>query len=530
MHRQRACNLKSDELLRQLQDIPEDESDASDDDIFEPNLDEDEDYEPPKAASDSSCDCDVEDTCRLGEELEDDVQQQVRPAMNVGQAGCSTRRRGTARRNRGRGRGRCTGRVEFMGHPVDTGDVVKDNEKKWTVIESGRGASGRFGSHNVLKKQPGPTPHATRSVSEDKVSSAWRLFIDDSILHHIKHCTEDEAARAGEQNWSLVIEELDAFIALVYERGAYGCRSVDFNVLWNVNWGPRFYPDTMSRNKFREIMRYLRFDLKRTHSQLLQSDKFALASEVWPRFIDNCFLCYRPGENLNADEQLFPSKARCRFTQYMANKPGKFGIKFLMLVENDTKYLCNAFPYLGKDELRSANESLPDSIVMRLSSPYLNKGRNFFTSASPARTIKAKDTSIVGTISHTGREIPAVLAMERVPLYETTLLRNGDGATLTVYQGKVNKNVLLLSTLHSTTDIGTNRKKLPETVQFYNKTKHGVDILDQMARGYSTRAAALLWPVHVFYNILDLVAINAWIIYRGVTGKNEQACLSLSAC
>jgi hypothetical protein len=41
MHRQRARNLKPDELLRQLQDIPEDESDASGDDMFQPNEDED---------------------------------------------------------------------------------------------------------------------------------------------------------------------------------------------------------------------------------------------------------------------------------------------------------------------------------------------------------------------------------------------------------------------------------------------------------------------------------------------------------
>jgi hypothetical protein len=54
-------------------------------------------------------------------------------------------------------------------------------------------------------------------------------------------------------------------------------------------------------------------------------------------------------------------------------------------------------------------------------------------------------------------------------------------------------------------------------VQFYNKTKCGVDILDQMARRYSTRAAELRWPDHVFYNILDIAAINAWIIYRNGT-------------
>jgi hypothetical protein len=73
--------------------------------------------------------------------------------------------------------------------------------------------------------------------------------------------------------------------------------------------------------------------------------------------------------------------------------------------------------------------------------------------------------------------------------------------------------------LHSTIDIGKNCKKLPETVHFYNKIKCGVDILVQMARKYRTKAATRRWPLHVFCNVLDFAAINAWIIYRGVTGE-----------
>ena len=66
-----------------------------------------------------------------------------------------------------------------------------------------------------------------------------------------------------------------------------------------------------------------------------------------------------------------------------------------MLVDDDTEYLCNAFPYLGKDELRSVNESFPESVVMRLMSPYLNKGRNvttdnFFTFAKPCSETQNK--------------------------------------------------------------------------------------------------------------------------------------------
>ena len=37
---------------------------------------------------------------------------------------------------------------------------------------------------------------------------------------------------------------------------------------------------------------------------------------------------------------------------------------------------------------------------------------------------------------------------------------------------------------------------------YYNATKLGVDVLDQMARNYSTRCPSRRWPVRVFYNIL----------------------------
>src|SRR5882757_5751585 len=58
-----------------------------------------------------------------------------------------------------------------------------------------------------------------------------------------------------------------------------------------------------------------------------------------------------------------------------------------------------------------------------------------------------------------------------------------------------------------------------ETVQFYNSTKFGVDVLDQMARKYSVKSSSRRWPVQVFYNTLDLVAINAWVLYKETTGK-----------
>ena len=60
------------------------------------------------------------------------------------------------------------------------------------------------------------------------------------------------------------------------------------------------------------------------------------------------------------------------------------------------------------------------------------------------------------------------------------------------------------------------RRKKPESVLFYNKTKFGVDVLDQMAKIYFVKAANTRWPIHVFYNTIDLALINSWIVYKNV--------------
>ena len=57
------------------------------------------------------------------------------------------------------------------------------------------------------------------------------------------------------------------------------------------------------------------------------------------------------------------------------------------------------------------------------------------------------------------------------------------------------------------------KKKLPETIQYYNKSKVGVNVLDQMVRYHTSKSSTRRWPVAVFFSILDCACINAYIIY-----------------
>ena len=57
----------------------------------------------------------------------------------------------------------------------------------------------------------------------------------------------------------------------------------------------------------------------------------------------------------------------------MANKPDKFGINFWMAVDVETKYLFDGFLYVGKDESRSDDVSVPTDVVMKLMMPLFKK-------------------------------------------------------------------------------------------------------------------------------------------------------------
>ena len=128
-------------------------------------------------------------------------------------------------------------------------------------------------------------------------------------------------------------------------------------------------------------------------------------------------------------------------------------------------------------------------------------------------------TSLLGTVNRIRKKVPAVVKHMKEPLYSTTLYKSGD-VTMTVYQEKARKNVVLFSTLHQNITIAENAKKTSESVKAYNDTKYGVDIVDQMARKYSDRTSTRRWPIHSFQNALDLAAINAWIAYKEVTKNN----------
>ena len=272
----------------------------------------------------------------------------------------------------------------------------------------------------------------------------------------------------------------------------------------------------MSLNRFWNILRFIRLDNQNTRTKRLQSDKAAAIRDVWLMLNQNLVKKYRPTENLTVDEQLFPYRGRTRFTQYISSKPAKYGIKVWWVCDAKNFYPLIGQIFTGKTGTsREINQG--ERVVKYLVITYKNSGRNitmdnFFTSLPLAKHLLSWNLTIVGTLKRNKCYIPQEMAPCKSRQVLSSLFGFHDEVTICSYVPKKKKAVTLISTFHHDATI-TEMKEKPEIVQFYNETKSGVDEMDKLLRRYTTQRRTNRWPLALFFNIVDIAALAAYIIY-----------------
>ena len=391
----------------------------------------------------------------------------------------------------------------------------------WKKIKSWN-TQGRVPNRNIFTANPGVKPSARRTI--DTPLSAWRLLFSERMLNMILKCTVDRG-KEFESEFSLSIIELEAFIGLVYMRGRLQWRKVAVHEIYSREIGCSYFNSTIPRDRFFDIMKNLRFDKKPTRSLRIATDPFAPIREIFDEFVSNSIRAYQPQPVMTVDEQLLPSRNRCRFLQYMSNKPDKYGIKFWLLVDNKTKYCFNQRPYLGNENERH-DEPLAKFVVKKLVEPikgngYHVTGDNFFSSVPLVDYLLQQKITYLGTVRKSSRSLSEAIKNTKLSLKESVFFSSEQKKTLLVkYACKSSCDVHVLSTLHCSPKIeAETRDKKPELVMKYNETKAGVDTLDSMLKLYSTKAATRRWPVCVFYDLLDKAVVNAHVLYKESVGK-----------
>nr|XP_040574663.1 uncharacterized protein LOC121123606 [Lepeophtheirus salmonis] len=126
-----------------------------------------------------------------------------------------------------------------------------------------------FSQENILKVVSGPSSFAKRNIITDKTLSAFELLIDNYIIDHIVKCTIVEArSKLKNDVWTTSKREILQLIAIMYARGILA-KGQPTEVIWSRKLGINLFRNTIPRDRYKELLRYIRFDIRSTRSQRL---------------------------------------------------------------------------------------------------------------------------------------------------------------------------------------------------------------------------------------------------------------------
>lgn len=397
---------------------------------------------------------------------------------------------------------------------------------------------GRKNAANIFKGVPFEVKRGLHPQSE---RDSFLIFFDDIIddcviytnLYARRYISKFNLENDSKKVWKPTDRvEIEAFFGLLILAGAFKAHHRSTVDLWSQRDGQPVFRATMSRQRFCELKSFLRFD------DTLRRDKEDPLAPV-RKASETFFLklgCYVAApEFITVDEQLLEFHGRVKFRQYIASKPGKFGIKIYWLCSSDGEYVFNGVVYIGAKSINecfiNASASHGEAVVKQLIEPYLDNGRNltvdnYFTSIHLADDLSARKTTLVGTIRRNNRCVPAVANDLSERRKGDSRYFISDGKMLCSFWDKGNKPVLLLDTFDPTAGDVQNLSEKPSTVKFYNATKSGVDIVDKKVRAYSCKRKCRRWPFSVICNFADIALINSSFIFFKVRGEVKNKRLS----
>lgn len=409
------------------------------------------------------------------------------------------------------------------------------NKHKWSTK---KGKSYRYGL-NVVHKARGPTRHCTNI--KDPLQ-CFQMFITPEIVEEIVQWTNIEIANRQSillvttdeaQRKATTSNEMSALIGLLVLTAVKKDQHLSADELFDRSYGGTTYISIMTKARFKFLMSCLRFDDKSARLQIVE-DKFAPIRKIWEMFIQKCRENYTPGEYLTIDEQLLAFRGKCSFRMYIPNKPAKYGLKMVMICDSGTNYMVDAMPYLGKGSNKTTFP-LGEYYVKELTKTVHGSNRNvtmdnWFSSIPLAKSLLCEPykLTMVGTLRSNKREIPSEMKNIKGRKCNTSMFCYDNELTLLSYKPKPSKVIYLLSSCNEEGAVNPKSNK-PYMIEFYNKTKAGVDTFDQMCSVMSCSRKTNRWPMCQFFGILNMAFINSHIIYSHNVFQTNKTPLSRPA-
>ncbi|KAJ8941293.1 hypothetical protein NQ318_000593 [Aromia moschata] len=302
---------------------------------------------------------------------------------------------------------------------------------------------------NLVIRLPGPTL-ATKLLQSP--AEIWNYFFDvyyrDSTNKYIVSC-QDNFSRVRDAN---LIGKYAVFWTPL--AGVTHANRLNTEDLWRRDgYGVEILHLTMSLQRFRFLVRVLRFDDKDTRLERMKTNKLAPIRTVFESFVANCQTGYYLSAFITVDEILAGFRGRCSFRQYIPSKPNKYGLKILVLCDAKMFYTSKLEVYIGSQPdgpFKISNS--PKDVVLRLCEHVFASCRNvtmhnWFTSIPLVETLLHEyKLTVIGTVRKKQTRMEFSKPTNRPA--RTSMFGFTNDQTIVSYIPKKGKNVILVSSFH----------------------------------------------------------------------------------
>ena len=216
------------------------------------------------------------------------------------------------------------------------------------------------------------------------------------------------------RSWHKITVDVKAFLGFSILMGINVLPSLDD--YWKLDKTLRYAPvaDRISRDRFRDISRYLHF-VDNSTLEPRGSPNHDRLGKIRPllTYIDQkCTELYNPCKEVAVDEAMIKFQGRSSLKQYMPLKPIKRGIKVWVLGDSHNSYFCKLQVYTGKAD--SVEKQLGARVVKALTTHLHGKHHhayfdNFFTSQQLLLDLEKDGIYACGTARKDRRGFPELL-------------------------------------------------------------------------------------------------------------------------
>lgn len=384
----------------------------------------------------------------------------------------------------------------------------------------------------------------------------FNYFFTEDLLELISMETQ-RAAIAENVNTQFKIDKygISRYIGILIFMSVFRYPNIEDH--WS-EFGFRHIPESMSKNRFEQIKKYLSFndESNRIKKGEIGYDPIFRIRKVATLLLER-FDSIPKNARLSIDEQMCSTKMVHHLRQFLPDKPHKWGVKLFVL--------CDSYGYSYRFEIYGGAKNddiiMPDTpdigatgnVVIRLTQTVPNFVNhivyfdNFYTSLPLMVYLRARGIYSLGTVRANripNCKIPAEKSeqLKKAPRgYSTEFVGSAYGIDITTVSWKDTKNVKLCSTYVGTKPFlrctesqplkiaRYNRKQksheeidCPQIIREYNAHMGGVDLMDAYIGRNGLKIKTKDMATRIFYHLLDMGITNAFVLYRRLNYERKK--------